>query len=118
MPVNGRNHSPVITMGVFAALAYDVTSANLSSPQTFELNSGQRAPTLNKWLNINVGEALLLGVAASILDRTPYPFIGVGIGITSMWIKYQYAVRSGQQSGLPDMENTQTGGYNLGGSYG
>lgn len=105
-------------MGVFAALAYDVTSANLSSPQTFELNSNQRAPTLNKWLNINVAEAVALGVGASIIDKSPYPIIGIGIGITSMWIKYQYAVRSGQRNAQPDMENTQTGSYNLGDSYG
>ena len=117
--MNGTgSHSPIITIGVFAALGYDITSANLSSPQTFELNSGQRGPTLTKWLNINVAEAVAWGLVASYFDKTPYPMIGVGIGITSMWIKYQYAVRSGQSNPLPDMENTQTGGYNLGGQYG
>jgi hypothetical protein len=105
-------------MGVFAALSYDVTSANLSSPQTFELNVNQRGPTLNKWLNINVIEALALGAAASLVDKTPYPLIGSGIGIISMFIKYHYAMRSGQRNAQPDMENTQTGSYNLGGSYG
>lgn len=111
------NHSPVITVGVFAALGYDITSANLSSPQTFELNSGQRAPTLNKWLNINVAEALVWGIGASIIDKTPYPMVGILLGISSMYVKYHYAVRSGAQSRLPDMENHQTGGYNLGGGY-
>lgn len=111
------NHSPVITVGVFAALGYDITSANLSSPQTFELNSNQRAPTLNKWLNINVAEALIWGLGASIVDKTPYPMIGILLGISSMYVKYQYAVRSGQLNGRPDMENHQTGAYNLGGGY-
>ena len=119
MPVTGNGHAPAITIGVFAALAYDITSANLSSPQTFELNSTQRAPTLTKWLNMNVAEAIIWGVGASILDKTPNPMIGVLLGIASMYVKYQYAVRSGQKSGMPDMENTETGGYNLGngGSY-
>jgi hypothetical protein len=118
VPLPNGNHSPVITVGVFAALGYDITSANLSSPQTFELNSGQRAPTLNKWLNINVAEALIWGIGASIVDKTPYPLVGIVLGISSMWVKYHYAVRSGQQSAQPDMENTQTSAYNLGGSYG
>lgn len=118
MPALAGNHSPIITIGVFLALGYDITSANLSSPQTFELNSNQRAPTLNKWLTINVVEAIAIGIGASIVDKTPYPLIGVTLGIASMWVKYQYAVRSGQQNGQPDMENTQTGGYNLGGGYG
>jgi|SRR5271170_659824 len=118
MPLAGNGHSPVITVGVFAALGYDITSANLSSPQTFELNSNQRAPTLNKWLNINVVEAMVWGVGASIVDKTPYPLIGISLGIASMWVKYHYAVASGAKNAQPDMENTQTGGYNLGGSYG
>jgi hypothetical protein len=110
----------VITIGVFAALAYDVTSANLSSPQTFELNSGQRSATLNKWLNINVGEALVWGIGASLMDGSIDPLIGVSLGLASMYVKYKYAVASGQKSGQPDMENHQTGSYNLeqGGSWG
>jgi len=115
MPLGVKNHSPIITVGVFAALGYDITSANLSSPQTFNLNAGQRGPTLDFWLNLNVGEALAWGIAGSVIDKTPYPIVGVGIAITSMYLKYQYAVRSGSQSGLPDMENHQTGSYNLGG---
>ena len=108
----------VITIGVFAALSYDITSANLSSPQTFELNSKQRAPTLSKWLNMNVVEAIMWGIGASIFDHSPDPLIGSLLGIASMYVKYQYAVRSGQNSGLPDMENVDTGGYNLQGAYG
>lgn len=113
-PLGNGNHSPIITIGVFAALGYDITSANLSSPQTFELNANQRGPTLNKWLNINVAEALIWGIGASIIDGTMYPLVGIGIGIASMAVKYKYAVMSGQQSGQPDMENTDTQGYNLG----
>lgn len=112
--IESGGSSNVVKIGVFAALAYDVTSANLSSPQTFELNSGQRGPTLSKWLNLNVGEALLWGVGASMMDGTPYPFIGAALGIASMWCKYQYAIRSGKKNGLPDMENFTTGQYNLG----
>jgi len=118
MPISPRGSSRVVTIGVFAALAYDITSANLSSPQTFELNSNQRAPTLHKWLNMNVVEACVWGVGASMLDRTWNPLIGTTLGITSMFIKYHYAIRSGKNKGQPDMENTETGGYNLGGSYG
>jgi len=118
MPIAGNGHSPIITVGVFAALGYDITSANLSSPQTFELNTNQRAPTLNKWLNINVAEAMIWGIGASIIDKTPYPLIGVTLGIASMYVKYHYAIRSGAMNGLPDMENTRTGGYNLAGGYG
>lgn len=109
-----------VTIGVYAALAYDVTSANLSSPQTFELNSGQRAATLDKWLNINVVEALAWGVGGSMLDGSLDPLIGVALGLGSMYVKYKYAIASGQKSGHPDMENHQTQEYNLdnGGGYG
>lgn len=104
--------SRATTVGVFAALAYDVTSANLSSPQTFELNAGQRAGTLNKWLNLNVVEAVGWGIFGSMLDGSALPMLGVALGIGSMWVKYKYAIKSGQASGLPDMENHQTGSYN------
>lgn len=114
MPVGTNGHSPVITIGVFAALAYDITSANLSSPQTFELNVNQREGTLSKWLNMNVAEAIVWGTGASILDKTWNPVIGVLLGIASMYCKYQYAIRSGKQKGMPDMENPDTQGYNLG----
>jgi hypothetical protein len=111
--------SIAVKIGVFAALSYDVTSANLSSPQTFELNSAQRAPTLNKWLKLNVTEGILWGIGGSLLDGTPYPLIGSILGIASMYIKYQYAIKAGEQSGLPDMEDHSTGQYNLnGGSNG
>lgn len=115
MVAQSSNHSPIVTVGVFAALAYDITSANLSSPQTFELNVNQRGPTLSKWLHMNVGEALLWGVGASLFDGTFYPLIGTTLGIVSMYCKYRYAMQSGTQNNMPDMENTQTGGYNLGG---
>jgi len=109
----GNGNSRAVKIGVFGALAYDLTSANLSSPQTFELNAGQRAPTLNKWLNLNVGEAIAWGIFGSLLDKSFDPLIGVTLGITSMYVKYQYAIRSGQASPLPDMENHATGSYNL-----
>jgi hypothetical protein len=116
VPVQGKR---AVVIGVYAALAYDITSANLSSPQTFELNSGQRAPTLGKWLNINVVEALIWGLGGSALDRSLDPLIGVSLGLTSMWVKYKYAIASGSKSGQPDMENHQTQEYNLdGGNYG
>jgi hypothetical protein len=114
MPVGTNGHSSVITIGVFAALAYDITSANLSSPQTFELNVSQRGETLNKWLNMNVAEALVWGTGASLLDKTWNPMVGVLLGIASMFVKYHYAMYSGRRNGMPDMENPNTQGYNLG----
>jgi hypothetical protein len=108
--------SPAVKIAIFGALSYDLTSANMSSPQTYELNSSQRAPTLEKWLNLNVVEALIWGVGGSMLDGSLYPLIGSVLGITSMYIKYQYAIKAGQQSGLPDMENHQTGSYDGGDS--
>lgn len=111
--INANSASRAITVGVFAALAYDVTSANLSSPQTFELNSKQRAPTLMKWLRMNCVEALAWGGFGSVLEGNLWPLVGTSMGVASMWLKYRYAVASGQRSGQPDMENTQTGGYNL-----
>lgn len=104
--------SRATTVGVFAALAYDITSANLSSPQTFELNAGQRAGTLSKWLNLNLVEAAAWGIFGSLLDGSGLPMLGVVLGTASMYLKYKYAIRSGQASGLPDMENHQTGSYN------
>ena len=113
MPViEGKANSRAVKVAVFAALSYDVTSANMSSPQTFELNSSQRAPTLTKWLNMNCMEAVAWGIGGSLLDGSLWPLVGSMLGITSMYIKYQYAIRSGQESGLPDMENHQTGTYN------
>lgn len=114
MPFETGKMSPAIKVAVYGALAYDLTSANLSSPQTFELNSGQRGPTLQKWLQLNVAEAVVWGVGGSMLDGSLWPLLGVGLGITSMYLKYQYAIKSGQQSGQPDMENLQTGEYNSG----
>jgi hypothetical protein len=115
MPViDGKTNSRAVKVAVFAALSYDVTSANLSSPQTFELNSGQRGPTLAKWLKMNCIEAVAWGIGGSILDESLWPLVGSTIGIASMYIKYQYAIKSGQQSGLPDMEDHTTGQYNLG----
>ena len=111
--LGGKRTGRIVTIAVFGALAYDVTSANLSSPQTFELNSGQRAPTLNKWLNLNVAEAITWGIGGSIFDQSLDPLIGATLGIASMYIKYQYAIRSGQKNGLPDMEDHTTGSYNL-----
>jgi len=107
-----KTNSRAIKVAVFGALAYDITSANMSSPQTFELNAGQRAPTLNKWLRMNVIEALIWGAGGSALDGTLWPMVGTVLGITSMYVKYQYAIKSGQESGLPDMENVATGSYN------
>lgn len=112
--MDGKTASRAVKVAVFGALAYDITSANMSSPQTFELNSSQRGPTLTKWLNMNVAEALVWGIGGSMLDGSLWPMVGTVAGITSMYIKYQYAIRSGQQSGLPDMENVQTGSYNTG----
>lgn len=105
--------SPAVKVAVFGALAYDLTSANLSSPQTFELNAGQRAATLDKWLNLNVKEAFLWGIGGSILDQSLWPLLGISLGIGSMYLKYQHAIKAGQESGQPDMENISTGSYNL-----
>jgi len=103
--------SPAVKVAIFGALAYDLTSANLSSPQTFELNAGQRAPTLDKWLNLNVKEAIAWGIGGAFLDGSLWPLIGIGLGIGSMYLKYQYAIREGSKNGLPDMEDHETGEY-------
>lgn len=116
--LDARGNSRAVKIAVFGALAYDLTSANLSSPQTFELNAGQRAPTLDKWLRMNVIEAMAWGVGGSLIDGSLDPLIGTTLGITSMYVKYRYAIKAGQQSGLPDMENHQTGEYDGGNNSG
>jgi hypothetical protein len=87
-----------IGFGVYADLAYNVMSANDSSPQTTELFAGDRADTLWHWVKMaDYQIAALSGIGA--LMAPPglkiYPLLGGGMVIGLMHFMYSHALRRG-----------------------
>lgn len=102
-PMKIRGTTAAISFGVYADLAYNLYSATNSSPQTTELFAGERSKTLWKYVIIGHGQALVLGVFGSILDRSWWPLFGtVTIGAV-MHGMYQHAVNAGKAQARPVM---------------
>jgi hypothetical protein len=97
-----------IAVALAAEAVYQITSANMSSPQTAELNAAARAPTIGKWVTLNNIEALGWIALFCVLDGSLWPAFGGGLAAGGMWLKYRYAIRSGLQSGAPPTENYQS----------
>lgn len=98
-----NGYSAATTMGVFAALAYDIIAAVNSSPQTTEINAAKRAPTLMKWVNLGVAQVAiftLLGVGMEAARGNPvWPVIaGGGGGGALLYVQYIHACKSGLAS--------------------
>ena len=91
---------------ISAGIVYEIIAANVSSPQTTELNAKDRAETLMKWVHIGqLQSAGFIAVAAGV-DRGHRPAILAG-GITAMVIMellYLHARTAGMASVLPGTE--------------
>ena len=95
----------MVTVAVSAELVWQLVSANLSSPQTAELNAAARAPTIGKWVNMSSAEAVAWLVFLCILDKSAWPALGGLLAGVSMWLKYRYAITSGLSNDAPATEN-------------
>lgn len=89
----------MLSVAMAAEVVYQVASANLSSPQSNELDAGARAPTLQKWVNISNAEAAGWVVFLCILDGSLWPALGGAVALGGLIVKYKHAIRSGLASG-------------------
>jgi hypothetical protein len=95
----------MLTVAVSAEMIYQLVGANMSSPQTAELNAEARAPTIAKWVNLTNAEAVAWIVFLCALDESLWPALGGGLAGVGMWLKYRYAIASGLRNGAPATEN-------------
>lgn len=95
---------PAIRVAIAAELVLQLTGANMSSPQTAELNAAARAPTIGKWVNLNNAEAAGWILFLTVLDRSPWWIVGGGLAGAGMYAKYRYAINSGLKNGAPPTE--------------
>ena len=89
----------MLKVAAAAEVVYQVASANLSSPQSNELDAGARAPTLQKWVNISNLEAAGWVVFLCILDNSMWPAVGGGLALGGLIVKYRHAINSGLAAG-------------------
>lgn len=97
--------SVMVKVAVSAELIYQLTGANMSSPQTAEMNAPARAPTIGKWVNLTNLEAAGWTALLCILDGSLWPLLGGGLAGVGMWAKYRYAIKSGLNGGGQPTEN-------------
>ena len=108
MTAAGRSSRSLRMLTVAAAgeLVYQVASANLSSPQSNELDAGARAPTLQKWVNISNAEAAGWVAVLCIMDGSLWPALGGGLALAGLVIKYRHAINSGLAGGQEHARGT------------
>lgn len=82
-----------------AELIYQLTGANMSSPQTAKMNAPARAKTIDEWINLTLVESTLWTIFLWWLYGSPWVIVGGGLAGTGMWAKYRYAISSGLQEG-------------------
>jgi hypothetical protein len=85
----------MLTVAVSAELIWQLVGANLSSPQSNELNAQARAPTLQKWVNVTNVEAAAWVAFLCILDKSLWPALGGGLAGITMAMKYKHAISTG-----------------------
>lgn len=102
--LNGARALFGVKVAVAAELVFQLTGANMSSPQTAELNADARAPTIGKWVNLTLAETIAWLVFLALLDQSWAWLIGGGIALLSMWAKYRYAINSGLGDGKKPTE--------------
>jgi hypothetical protein len=95
----------MLTVAVAAEMVYQLVGSNMSSPQTAELNAAARAPTIDKWVNLTMAEAVAWIVFLCVLDHSLWPLLGGALAAVGMWLKYDYAIDSGLRSGKPGTES-------------
>lgn len=98
---------PMLVTAVTAELVYQLVGANMSSPQTAELNAEARAPTIDKWVRLTNAEATGWILLLMILARKLWPYVLLGglIAAVGMYAKYRYAIASGLRDGQPGTEH-------------
>lgn len=96
---------PAVKVAIGAELVYQLVGANMSSPQTAELNAAARAPTIDKWVNMTNIEVAGWLALLTLLDRSWWFLIGGAIAGIGMWLKYRYAIGSGLRNGAPPTES-------------
>lgn len=100
-------------VGIFGALTYDIVAAACSSPQTTQLNAGERAETLMWWVHAGLAQAAvftLLGVALQAHEGKPVwpPLLGSGIGGGLMYASYVHAKKEGLRESKEGVSETET----------
>ena len=89
----------MLTVAAAAEIVYQAASANLSSPQSNELDAGARAPTLQKWINISNAESAGWVLFLCVMDGSLWPALGGGLALGGMFLKYRHAISSGLENG-------------------
>lgn len=105
MALGFSDRDVAVSVAVSAELVFAIIAAFCSSPQTAELNAHSRAETLMKWVKLGAGTAVLFTAVLVMLDQRRWPpLLGAGLAIVILWIAYQYALKSGLESGAPGTE--------------
>lgn len=107
-----RQHA-AIAFGVYATLALDAFGSVTSSPQTTELFARDREGTLMKYVYLADIVGLGIGAGASLLDETPWPFVGTAVVCGFMHYLYTHAAKVGKSQPpplTPSQENGSGGG--------
>lgn len=95
----------MLSVAVSAEMVYQLVGANMSSPQTAELNAKARAPTISKWVNLTNLEAGAWIIFLCMLDESLWPALGGGLAAVTMYFKYRHAIASGLANGGQGTEN-------------
>lgn len=82
---------------VAAGYVYEVVAAACSSPQTMEINSVRRGPTLMKWVHLGMVQAVLFVGVAAWLDRAhKWEYIsGASLAMLMLYGQYMHARNAG-----------------------
>lgn len=103
-----RSDTDATSIGVAAAVVYDVISATNSSPQTTEINAKKRASTLMKWVHIGLVQAgmfILIMTAAEPPGKKWRPLTGGVLAMVLLYGQYVYAKACGVKSSLEGTED-------------
>lgn len=104
------NAGDAVAFMISGGLVYEIIAAACSSPQTTEINAGDRADTLMKWVYLGLAQAtVFVGAAAWIAAETggnPHAVIAGGVlGGALMFASYLHAKDAGLKSSAPGTEH-------------
>lgn len=97
----GGAASAGIAFLVGGGIVYEIVAANVSSPQTTELNASARAETLMKWVHLGLAQSVLFVAIAAKFDRKHRaPILAGGIlAMVAMEGLYLHAKKAGLENG-------------------
>lgn len=104
---SGRKFRRGVIVYTSAELIYQLTGANMSSPQTAEMNAKARSKGIGKWINLTILESAFWTAFLWWLYGSPWVIVGGGLAGTGMWGKYKYAINTGLKENGPATENYQ-----------